>query len=109
MAHRAAGLARLFELSERAPSVLQLGLPRLALEDLDGPSLRASLLHSGLFFEAQLAQRKPVSPLDLKRALLRVGQAAPHELRASAADGGRFSEGLEQAQAEGCGCLSTTE
>ncbi|MEC8718159.1 MAG: flagellar hook-length control protein FliK [Pseudomonadota bacterium] len=100
LAHRAAGLARLFELSERAPSVLQLGLPRLALEDLDGPSLRASLLHSGLFFEAQLAQRKPVSPLDLKRALLRVGQAAPPNSELARLTG-EVLGGLERAQAEG--------
>ena len=100
LAQRAAGLDSLFALAEEAPSQLQLGVPRLSAQDLDGPALRASLLQSGLFFEAQLAQRRPVSPLDLKRALLRVSQLAPanSELGRVA---GEVLGGLERAQAEG--------
>jgi hypothetical protein len=100
LAQQARGMDELFALSERAPPELQLALPRPKLGDLDGSVLRASLLQSGLFFEGQLAARRPVSPLDLKRALLRVGQLAPanSELGRVTAD---VLTGLERAQAEG--------
>ena len=75
-------------------------MPRLSVQDLDGPALRASLLQSGLFFEAQLAQRRPVSPLDLKRALLRVSQLAPANSELSRVAGEGLG-GLDRAQAEG--------
>lgn len=100
LAQRAGGVDALFALAEKAPSALQLAVPRLSLQDLDGPALRASLVQSGLFFEAQLAQRKPVSPLDLKRALLRVSQLAPANSELSRVSG-EVLGGLERAQAEG--------
>jgi hypothetical protein len=100
LAQRAEGLDALFALSEKAPSQLQLGVPRLSVQDLDGPALRASLLQSGLFFEAQLAQRRPVSPLDLKRALLRVSQLAPANSELSRVTN-EVLGGVERAQAEG--------
>jgi hypothetical protein len=100
LAQRAEGLDALFALSEKAPSQLQLGVPRLSVQELDGPALRASLLQSGLFFEAQLAQRRPVSPLDLKRALLRVSQLAPANSELSRV-AGEVLGSVERAQAEG--------
>jgi hypothetical protein len=90
----------LFALSERGAQETQLALPRPSLGDLDGSVLRASLLQSGLFLEGQLAARRPVSPMDLKRALLRVGQLAPANSELARVTGEVLS-GLERAQAEG--------
>ena len=100
LAQQAQRMDGLFVLAEEGPPEAQLALPRPSLRDLDGSMLRASLLQSGLFLEGQLAARRPVSPMDLKRALLRVGQLAPANSELSRVTGEVLS-GLERAQAEG--------
>jgi hypothetical protein len=100
LAQQAQRMDGLFALAEEGPPEAQLTLPRPSLRDLDGSVLRASLLQSGLFLEGQLAARRPVSPMDLKRALLRVGQLAPANSELARVTGEVLS-GLERAQAEG--------
>lgn len=100
LAQQAQRMDDLFVVSEKVPPELQLALPRPSVGDLDGAMLRASLLQSGLFLEGQLAARRPVSPMDLKRALLRVGQLAPANSELARVTGEVLS-GLERAQAEG--------
>ncbi len=100
LAQQAQRMDGLFALSEKAPPEHQLTLPRPNSGDLDGAALRASLVQSGLFLEGQLAARRPVSPMDLKRALLRVGQLAPANSELARVTGEVLS-GLERAQAEG--------
>lgn len=99
LAARAQQVDSLFALGEKAPPPAQLALPRPSVQALDGAAVRAALMHSGLFMEAQLGQRRPPSPLDMKRALLRVAQAAPAQSELGRVVG-EVLAGLERAQAE---------